>query len=97
MCVSEEPRVIYEEFQAEVREASQRGVASIGLLPIPELRCALADRIAREEFDAFVLRLHADGLVHLMSHVEADSLSKETIRDCLSDETGLLLYWLRWL
>lgn len=89
--------MFYEEFQAEVREASGRGMPSIGLLAIPELRQALGDRISSEEFDAFVRRLHADGLVHLMSHVDPDSLSAQTIRDCLSDDTGLLLYWLRWL
>ena len=89
--------MIYEEFQAEVRKASQRGVPSIGLLAIPELRQSLDDRISREEFDLFVLRLHADGLVHLMSHVEPDNLSTETVGDCLRDDTGFLLYWLRWL
>ena len=89
--------MIYEEFKAEVRKASQLGGPSIGLLAIPDLRRMLGPRIAREEFDAFVLRLHADGLVHLMSHVDPDSLSDETIADCLSDEAGLLLYWLRWL
>jgi hypothetical protein len=92
-----EPRVIYEEFQAEVREASQRGGPSIGLLPIPELRRSLGERISREDFDGFVMRLHAEGRVHLMSHVEPGSLSGETLADCLSDDTGLLLYWLRWL
>jgi hypothetical protein len=93
-----EPRVIYEEFQAEVREASQRsGGPSIGLLPIPELRRSLGERISREDFDGFVMRLHAEGRVHLMSHVDPGSLSAQTIGDCLCDETGLLLYWLRWL
>ena len=69
----------------------------MGLVAIPELRRTLRDRASRQEFDAFILRLHADGLVHLMSHVDPDSLSADTLRDCLSDETGLLLYWLRWL
>jgi hypothetical protein len=93
----EEQRVIYEEFKGEVREAGQRGGPSIGLVAIPDLRRELGDRTSRQEFDAFVLRLHADGLVHLMSHVEPDSLPADAIRDCLCDETGLLLYWLRWL
>jgi hypothetical protein len=92
-----EPRVIYDEFQAEVRSASGRAVPSIGLLAIPELRQSLGDRISREEFDMFVLRLHAEGFVHLMSHVDPDSLSTETMQACLCDDTGLLLYWLRWL
>jgi hypothetical protein len=89
--------VIYEEFKAEVRSASEREGPSVDLLPIPDLRRSLADRISREEFDDLVLRLHADGLVHLMSHVEPESLPSDTIADCLCDGTGLLLYWLRWL
>lgn len=89
--------MIYEEFKAEVRSASQRGEPSIGLLAIPDLRRTLGARISRADFDAFVMHLHGDGLVHLMSHVDPDSLSRETISDCLADETGLLLYWLRWL
>jgi hypothetical protein len=89
--------VIYEEFKAEVRKASQVGGPSIGLLAIPDLRRMLAPRTSRDDFDGFVLRLHADGLVHLMSHVEPDSLPEETIGDCLHDQGGLLLYWLRWL
>ena len=89
--------MIYEEFQAEVREASQRDGPAVGLVALPDLRRKLGDRTSRQEFDAFILRLHADGLVHLMSHVDPDSLSADTLRDCLSDGTGLLLYWLRWL
>jgi hypothetical protein len=97
MSQLKERRVIYEEFQAEVRRASQRAGPSVGLLAIPELRQALGDRVSRQEFEAFVMRLHAEGLVHLMSHVDPGSLSAEAVRDCLSDETGLLLYWIRWL
>jgi hypothetical protein len=88
--------VIYEEFKAQVREASQRGPA-VGLVGIPDLRRSLGDHAPAAEFDAFVLRLHAEGLVHLMSHVDPDSLAPDVRRDCLSDETGMLLYWLRWL
>ena len=87
----------YEDFKTDVREASQRGGPAPGLVALPELRRTLADRLARQEFDVFVMRLHAEGLVHLMSHVEPESLSQDTVRDCLADETGLLLYWLRWL
>jgi len=97
MRLLEEPRVNYDDFKADVREVSQRGGPAPGLVALPELRRTLAERIARQEFDAFVLRLHADGLVHLMSHVEPETLSHEIVRDCLADETGLLLYWLRWL
>jgi hypothetical protein len=93
----EELRLIYDEFKAEVREASERGGPAVGLVAIPDLWRVLGGRISREEFDVFVMRLHAEGLVHLMSHVEPESLPADTIRDCLSDDTGLLLYWLRWL
>lgn len=89
--------MIYEDFKAEVRRASQQDGPSIGLLPIPHLRRSVGERLSRGDFDAFVMRLHADGLVHLMSHVEPASLTPDTVADCLSDDTGLLLYWLRWL
>ena len=88
--------MIYEEFKAQVREVSQRGPA-VGLVGIPDLRRSLGDHASPAEFDAFVLRLHAEGLVHLMSHVDPDSLGPDVLSDCLSDETGMLLYWLRWL
>jgi hypothetical protein len=92
----EELRVMYEEFKAEVRKASQRA-PSMGLLASPDLRRALGDRIGRQEFDNLVMRLHGDGLIHLMSHVDPESLSDDAIADCLCDDTGLLLYWLRLL
>lgn len=87
----------YEEFKARVREASQRGGPAVGLVGIPDLRRSMGDHASREEFNAFVLRLHAEGLVHLMSHVDPESLGPDVLRDCLCDDTGLLLYWLRWL
>jgi hypothetical protein len=94
----EEPRVIYEEFKAEVWKASQHNSGpSLGLLPIPHLRRSLGERLSRQEFDDLVMRLHGDGLIHLMSHVEPESLPDDDIAECLCDETGLLLYWLRWL
>ena len=88
--------MIYEDFKAHVRDASERGPA-VGLVAIPDLRRAVEGQASRQEFDALVMRLHAEGLVHLMSHVDPESLAPEALRDCLSDETGLLLYWLRWL
>ena len=98
MSQLEELRVIYEEFKAEVRKASQHGVGpSVGLLPIPHLRRALGEQLSRQEFDHLVMRLHADGLIHLMSHVDPESLADDAIADCLCDDTGILLYWLRWL
>lgn len=97
MSSREELRVIYDEFKTEVWKASRDGGPSPGLVAIPALRRNLETTVSRDDFDAFVMRLHADGLVHLMSHVEPESLAEETIADCLCDQTGLLLYWLRWL
>lgn len=97
MSQLKERRVIYEEFQAEVLRASQGSGPSVGLLAIPDLRRAVGERISRRDFDDYVMRLHADGLIHLMSHVDPESLSSDAIADCLCDDTGLLLYWLRWL
>jgi hypothetical protein len=97
VSLREEWRVIYDEFKTEVRRASEGGGSSGGLVAIPSLRRTIGMAVSRDDFDAFVMRLHADGLVHLMSHVDPDSLAEETIADCLCDDTGLLLYWLRWL
>jgi hypothetical protein len=96
-CAKEGPRVTYEEFKAEVHRASQLDGPTFGLLAIPTLRGSLRDRLSREDFDSFVMRLHGEGLVHLLSHVDPESLPQETVGDCLSDPTGLLLHWLRWL
>jgi len=88
--------LVYEDFKAYVRAASERGPA-VGLVALPDLRRTVGAEASREEFDAFVMRLHADGHIHLMSHVDPESLSPQALLDCLVDETGLLLYWLRWL
>jgi hypothetical protein len=91
-----ELRVDYEDFKRVVRENGERRVAQGGLVPIPELRrqCASLDR---EAFDAFVLTLHREGAVHLLSHVEADKLSEAIREQCVVHPSGALLYWLRWL
>jgi hypothetical protein len=90
-------RLIYDDFKDSVQRASEGGGPSNGLVAIPDLRRTLGVTLSREDFDAFVMRLHADGLVHLMSHVDPETLGDEAIADCLCDDTGLLLYWLRWL
>lgn len=97
VCVCEELRVIYDDFKTEVRSASRDGGPSPGLVAIPDLRRKLETAVSREDFDAFIMRLHGDGHVHLMSHVDPESLAEETIANCLCDGNGLLLYWLRWL
>jgi hypothetical protein len=91
-----EQRVDYEDFKKVVRENGERRVAQGGLVPIPELRrqCPSLDPQA---FDAFVLTLHREGAVHLLSHVESDRLSEAIREQCVVHPTGTLLYWLRWL
>ena len=86
----------YQDFKDAVRQAAERRTAQGALLPIPELRRDNAS-LDRFTFDRFVLALHRDGLVHLLSHVEPDSLTEEVRRDCLHPPSGPLLYWVRWL
>jgi hypothetical protein len=85
----------YEEFKAFVREEGDRRAAQGGLIAIPELRLRVP--VERETFDAYVLRLHADRLVHLLSHVDGDRLPEPVRQDCIVHPTGALLYWIRWL
>jgi hypothetical protein len=86
----------YETFKHVVREAGERRVAQGGLVPIPELRRQVP-ALDRDAFDAFVLTLHREGAIHLLSHVEPDKLSSEVRQQCVSHPSGALLYWLRWL
>jgi hypothetical protein len=85
----------YSEFKLLVREAGEKRAAQGGLVPIPELR-RLAD-VDRREFDAFILALHQEGAIHLLSHVEPDKLSATVREECVPHPSGALLYWLRWL
>jgi hypothetical protein len=64
-------------------------------VPIPELRLRVA--LERETFDACVLRLHAERLVHLLSHVDGETLPEAVRQDCIVHSSGALLYWIRWL
>jgi hypothetical protein len=91
-----ELRVDYQDFKRVVQEAGERRAAQGGLVPIPELRrqCPSLDRRA---FDDFVLALHREGAVHLLSHVESDKLSAAIREECVAHPSGTLLYWLRWL
>jgi len=89
-------RLDYEEFKHVVREAGERRVAQGGLVPIPELRRQVP-ALDRQAFDEFVLALHREGAIHLLSHVEPDKLSSDVRDQCVSHPSGALLYWLRWL
>jgi hypothetical protein len=88
--------VRYEEFRDVVRQSAERRSAQGALVPIPELRrdCGALDRAT---FDDFVLALHREGLIHLLSHVEPDTLAEDVRQDCLTPPAGPLLYWVRWL
>ena len=89
---------MYDEFKALVCELAARDDLTMhGLLPIPLLRRETGTRIGRAELDAFLLRMHAEGLVHLLSHVEFEKLPPAVRRDMLHLPSGLDLYWVRML
>ena len=85
----------YEEFKALLRQEGESRATQGGLVPIPELRPIVA--VARETFDEYVLRLHGEQLVHLLSHVEGEKLPEPVRQDCIPHSSGALLYWVRWL
>ena len=89
------PSLIYEDFKALVRQEGERRVTQGGLIPIPELRVRVP--LEREPFDQYVLRLHAEHLVHLLSHVDGERLPDPIRVDCVTHPSGTLLYWIRWL
>jgi len=86
----------YESFKHVVREAGERRVAQGGLVPIPELRRQIP-ALDHRSFDDYVLALHREGAIHLLSHVEPDKLASDVREQCVLHPTGTLLYWLRWL
>ena len=86
----------YEEFKDVVRQAGERRVAQGGLVPIPELRRQIP-ALDRQSFDDYVLALHREGAIHLLSHVEPHKLASDVREQCVVHPTGTLLYWLRWL
>ena len=85
----------YEEFKAFLRQEGERRATHGGLVSIPELRARVP--VEREEFDAYVLRLHAEQMVHLLSHVDGANLPEKVRSECILHSTGALLYWVRWL
>ncbi len=86
----------YEDFKRFVREAGEQRAAQGGLVALPELRRQVPS-LGHELFDDFVLALHAEGAVHLLSHVEPDKLSSDVRARCVVHPSGTVLYWLRWL
>jgi len=88
----------YDDFKALVRElAEQDDLAPHGLLAIPALRRKCAGRASRAEQDGFLVRLHGEGTIHLLSHVEFDKLPPALRQDALHLPSGQALYWIRWL
>ena len=86
----------YDEFKALVRALAQRDdLTTHGLLAIPTLRRQCGTTPARAEIDAFLVRLHDEGAIHLLSHVEFDTLSAAERRDALRLPSGQDLYWIR--
>jgi len=93
----EERGLDYDDFKAFVRSTGERQASQGGLVPIPELRRNLEAELPRPTFDDYVFRLHREGFVHLMSHVDPQSLPEAVQEGCIAHPTGTLLYWIRWL
>jgi hypothetical protein len=93
------PVMSYGEFLTAARDAcrkiDQKG-RTFGLIPIPDLRLLLGERLSRSAFDQYVLQLQRDRLVYLMPHDHPSSLREERRRDCVVHPTGGLMYFLRW-
>jgi hypothetical protein len=86
----------YEAFESAVRAAAERRGLQGGLISIPELRRTVATQeLSRHSFDAYVLRMHREGRIHLMTHVEPEKLPEPVRDDCLVHPEGPLLYWIR--
>jgi hypothetical protein len=90
--------LLYEEFKAAVQQIlAPQDHAAGGLVPIPAMRRALADRVTGEEFDVFLCALQRDGIVHLLTHVDADRLGDDDRKACLNHPSGVLAYWVCWV
>ena len=90
--------VRYDDFKTILREAAARpDTSGLGLLSVPALRRRVVDQIGREAFDDYVMEMHREGLVHLLSHVDTEHLPEADKRDCLTHPSGWLVYWVRWL
>lgn len=85
----------YEEFVTLLRQEGESRATQGGLVPIPDLRLRVP--VDRETFDEYVLRLHAERRVHLLSHVEGENLPEPVRAGCIVHASGALVYWIRWL
>jgi hypothetical protein len=84
----------YDEFAERVRAHAQEPGAR-DMVSIVALRREL--RMSASAFDEYVLRLQAEGRVHLMSHVDSASLSADDQAACIRHPAGWLIHWIRWL
>ena len=87
--------MIYEDFKTLLRQEGETRATQGGLVPIPELRLCVP--VERPLFDEYVLRLHTEKLIHLLSHVDGDKLPESVREGCITHSTGSVLYWIRWL
>jgi hypothetical protein len=88
--------VTYDEFKAFVHQLAQRDeLTTHGLLPIPVLRRESAGKLSRADIDAFLMQMHGEGVVHLLSHVEFETLPAVARREALHLPSGQDLYWIR--
>jgi hypothetical protein len=68
-----------------------------GLLPIPAVRRECGGRLGLAQQDAYLVRLHGEGVIHLLSHVEFHTLPAADRSAALRLPSGQELYWIRWL
>ena len=88
----------YDEFKALVRDLAHRDdLTTHGLLPIPTLRQESGAELTRAQIDEFLMRMHGEGVVHLLSHVEFDALPAPVRHAALHLPSGQQLYWIRTL
>lgn len=86
----------YDEFKVFVRNLAQRDdLTSHDLLAIPTLRRECAGKLSEAEIDAFLLQMHGEGAIHLLSHVDFDALPAAVRRQALHLPSGQDLYWIR--
>lgn len=87
----------YDDFRQRVRDMAEERAAQASLIALPELRLRVAEECPADTFDRHVLQLQQDGLVHLMTHVDAASLPADVKKGCVNHPSGILLYWIRWI
>jgi hypothetical protein len=86
----------YDEFKVFVLDLAERDdLTTHGLLPIPTVRRECAGQPSPADVDAFLIQMHGEGAIHLLSHVEFDTLPAADRREALHLPSGQDLYWIR--